>query len=129
MALIDIVTLCVLPIGALIFLVLALYLRGQFWWALLSGLLWILFGYTSIANPEIFHYQRLLGSVWIVIGISVLWMPAYYKKKGQQKTLQEMAAEADGEVISDEDRIDDYNRKQRAKGWRKTRGINNDQED
>ena len=123
--LIDIITLCVLPIGALIFLGLAFYQRGAWWWSLLSGLLWILFGYTSIAYPEVFHYQRLLGTVWIVIGIAVLWMPAYYKKKGQQKTLQEMAAEADGENIDDDDKLEREISRLRQERWRSHRGIKN----
>lgn len=121
-SLIDIITLCVLPIGALIFLGLALYLRGQFWWPILSAILWILFGYTSIANPEIFHYQRLLGTVWIVIGIAVIFMPAYYKKKGQQKTLQEMAVEADEGEEDDEDKLEREISRQRREKWRAMRG-------
>ncbi len=121
MSLMSIISLIVLPIGALIFLGLALYLRGQFWWPLLSGLMWILFGYFSIASTAIFYFERELGIVWIVIGIAVLWMPAYYKKKGQQKTLQEMAAEADGEDLDDEEKLDREIAKIRLNRWRETR--------
>jgi uncharacterized membrane protein YuzA (DUF378 family) len=120
----DIISIIILPIGALIFLGLALYLRGQFWWPILSGLLWILFGFSSVSIvTEVFAYQRLLGTVWIVIGIAVIWMPAYYKKKGQQKTLQEMAAEADGEYLSEEDKLDREISRVRQERWKERRGL------
>ena len=121
--LISLISLIVLPIGALIFLGLALYLRGQWWWSLLSGLLWFLFGFYSIQSTAIFYYQREIAVVWIVIGIAVFWMPAYYKKSKEPKTLQEMAAAADNEGEEDEeDKVDSEIRRLRMRRWRTMRG-------
>lgn len=120
----DIISLIVLPLGALIFLTLAFLFRGMWWWSLTSGLLWILFGYSSItAVTPVFAFQRELAIVWIVIGIAIIWMPAWYKKKGQQKTLQEMAAEADGEYISEEDKLDREISRVRQERWKERRGL------
>lgn len=126
-ALIDLITLIVLPIGALLFLGLAFYQRGAWWWSLLSGLLWILFGYHCVTATPIFAFMRELAVAWIVVGIAIIWMPAWYKKQGQQKTLQEMAAEADGEEIDEEDEIDREIGKQRRAKWRAMRGRNREE--
>ena len=125
--LIALISLVVLPLGALIFLTLAFLFRGQFWWSLMSGLLWILFGISSVTTTPIFYYQRELGIAFIIIGIAIFWMPAWYKKKGQQLTLQEMAANADGEDIDDNDKLEREISRQRSERWRNSRNLNNRQ--
>lgn len=101
--LVDLISMIVLPIGALIFLGLFLYLKGQWWWSTLSALLWILFGYASMRMlTPVFWFQRELAVAWIVIGISVIWMPAYYMKGKENKTLREWAEDDDNEEYKKE---------------------------
>lgn len=113
----------ILPL-ALIFLGLAFYQRGAWWWSMISGLLWILFGFGSMNMAEVFHFQRELSVVWIVVGFAIFWMPAWYKKKGQQKTLMEMAEEADREESGEDedDELDREVKKIRSDRWRRMRG-------
>lgn len=94
----DLLSLLVLPLGALIFFAIYYFMRGQFWWAILSALLWILFGYHSISTIPIFAFERELGIVWIVVGIAVLFMPVYWKKD-KDMTLMEQAELQDEETL------------------------------
>ena len=94
MTMFDLMTLIVLPVGALIFLGLFMLMRGAWWWSLVSGLLWIMFGITCISSPLIFSFQRELSVVWIVIGIGTFFMPAWYKRR-DQKTMAEKDEEED----------------------------------
>lgn len=117
----GLLSLIVLPIGALIFLGLAFYQRGAWWWSMLSGLLFILFGIHCVTATPIFAFMRELSAAWIIIGIAIFWMPAWYRKKKDDKTLMEMAAEADGEEIDDEDKLDTEISRQRREKWRAMR--------
>lgn len=98
----DVISIIILPIGALVFLGLALYLRGQFWWPILSGLLFILFGIHCVTTIPIFAFMKELSAAWIIIGIAIFWMPAWYRKKKDDKTLIEMAEQADNRSNFDE---------------------------
>ena len=127
MILADLLAHFVLMILALIFLGLAFAFRGMWWWSIISGLLWILFGISNISLvTQYFPFQRELAVVWIVIGIAIFWMPAWYKQKGQQKTLQEIAAEADGEDVDDDEKLEREVSKLRQARWKERRGIHNE---
>ena len=69
-------------------------LRGLWWLAIVSGLAWILLGLGSMFRTEIFYFQRTLAIVFIVIGIGMFFMPAWYKRR-EQKTGAESLEEDD----------------------------------
>lgn len=79
---------------SLIFTIITFIYKGMWWWAIVSGLLWIIFGIGSIIYPEVFYFQRMLAVVFIVIGIAMFFTPAWFKRR-DNKTIAEQNGEED----------------------------------
>lgn len=83
------------------------FLKGLWWLAVVAGLCWILLGLGSMTRTEIFYYQRTLAIVFIVIGIGMFFMPAWYKRR-EQKSGAEVLEESDGGHYNEMDSDLDY---------------------
>ena len=94
-------------------------LKGLWWLAVVSGLCWVLLGLGSMFRTEIFYFQRTLAIVFIVIGIGMFFMPAWFKRR-EQKTGAEITEEDDtAQYIRERREFDESIRPYRGLGMRK----------
>jgi membrane-bound metal-dependent hydrolase YbcI (DUF457 family) len=70
-----------------------MFLKGMWWLCIIAGLSWILLGLGSMFRTEIFYFQRTLAIVFMVIGIGMFFMPAWFKRRDQKSGAESLEDE------------------------------------
>jgi uncharacterized membrane protein len=92
----------------------------MWWWSIIAGLVWVMFGFGSISMPEeVFVYQRTLAIVFIVVGIGVLFSPLWYKKKEDRTGAEKLEEDDVGAYRKELQEFDDEIGAYRKLGRRK----------
>jgi predicted ferric reductase len=99
-----VIFLCVVIPLAVIFSAGALFVKSMSWLGFVAALFWFLNGFFPISYEELFPFHRMLGIVFIVIGIAFIFLPIYNSRKN--KTIVDTAS--DNEIDSYKKEIDDF---------------------
>lgn len=69
--------------------------RGQWPFALVASLCWMLLGAFSIVQAPVFYFQRELTLLWFSIGFVVLFSPVWFKTGGKEEEQYNKDAKAE----------------------------------